>query len=531
MATSVEGTIGRRSQHGATEASLLVPPTDAGGASPRVPAAEPGAPPREAAASPQAQAWSYDRLNAVDRQFLIYETAAVPMHIGGAAIFEGGALRRPDGALDIARIRAFIESRLPLIPRYRQLVSFTPLGRHIWLDDPHFDVEYHVRQTSLPRPGGEQEFKALCSRVFSQGLDRGKPLWEVWIVDGVKGGRFGFISKVHHAMVDGVRSIDLVEAILTPDPMTEFEPAPPWKARPRPSAAMLALDDLGRAARVAIDLGERLPRLFREALQPGSDLRRAAKAVAGLYYQTMRTPSKMPFNRPIGPHRRFDWTDTALADVGAVRGALGGSVNDVVLATMTGAVRRFLQYRGVEPEGLDFRAMVPVSIAARTGRSDQLGNRLSAWMVPLPIGERDPRRQLDIVHQTTARLKGERNALGFFLWTQLSGLAPATLLSLGSEFVWPNLPCNMVVTNVPGPQRTLHLLGAGMLSYRGTLPLTDYLGLATAVVSYDGKLQYGFTADWDLMPDLDVFARCVAEAFADLRAAVPQAGVPCRSQP
>jgi WS/DGAT/MGAT family acyltransferase len=504
-----------------SEAPLLAPPTDAEGANPPAPAAERRTSPPEAVASPHRGLRSYDRLNAVDRQFLIYEAAAVPMHIGGAAIFEGGALRRPGGALDIARIRAFIESRLPRIPRYRQVVGFTPLGRHIWLDDPHFDVEYHVRHTSLPRPGGEEEFKALCGRVFSQGLDRSKPLWEVWIVDGVEGDRFGFITKVHHAMVDGVRSIDLIEAILTPDPITEFEPAPPWRARPRPSAALLALDDLGRAAQIGIDFGGRVPRLFREALQSGSELRRAVKAAAGLYYQTIRRPSETPLNRRIGPHRRFDWIDTSLADVGAVRRALGGSVNDVVLATMTGAVRKFLQHRGVEPEGLEFRVMVPVSIAARTGRSDELGNRLSAWMVPLPIGERDPRRQLEILHETTARLKQERNALGFFLWTQLSGLVPATLLSLGSELMWRNLPCNMVVTNVPGPERTLHLLGARMLSYRGTLPLTDYLGLATAVVSYEGKLQYGFTGDWDLVPDLNVFARCVGEAFADLRAAVP----------
>ena len=527
MPTTAERTM-RRSHRGASEAPPPVAPI---GAAPPAPAAEQVVPPPEGAAPSRPELRPYDRLNEVDRQFLIYEAAAVPMHIGGAGILEGAALRRPDGALDIARIRAFIESRLPRIPRYRQVVSFTPFGRHIWLDDPQFDVQYHVRHTSLPRPGGEREFKALCSRLFSQGLDRRKPLWEVWIVDGVEGDRFGFVSKVHHAMVDGVRSIDLVEAILTPEPIVDFEPAPPWKPRSRPSAALLALDDLGRAARLGIDLGQRLPGLVREALQPGSEVRCAVRAAARLWLQTVQTPSQAPFNRPIGPHRRFDWIDTPLADVGAVRRAFGGSVNDVVLATMTGAVRRFLQHRGVRPEGLDFRVMVPVSIAARTGRSDQLGNRLSAWMVPLPIGERHPRRQLEIVHETTARLKGERNALGFLLWTQLSGVTPAPLLWLGSQVMWPNLPCNMVVTNVPGPERTLHLLGARMLSYRGTLPLTNYLGLATAVVSYQGRLQWGFTGDWDLVPDLDVFARCVSESFAELRDAVSRAGDEGSSQP
>ncbi len=518
MPTSAERMM-RRPHRGPAEVPLGAPPNDVGGATRPAPTAEPRAPASAAVAS--RGLGSYDRLNAVDRQFLIYESAAVPMHIGGAGVLEAGALRRPDGALDIGRIRAFIESRLPRIPRYRQVVSFTPFGRHIWVDDPHFDVEYHVRHTSLPRPGGEAELKALCGRLFSQGLDRRKPLWEVWIVDGLEGDRLGFISKVHHAMVDGVRSIDLVEAILTPDPITEFEPAPPWKPRARPSAALLALDDLVGAARVGLDFGERLPQILREAIEPGSELRRAVRAAADLYLQTVWTPSAAPFNRPIGPHRRFDWIDTPLVDVAAVRRALGGSVNDVVLATMAGAVRRFLQHRRIEPDGLDFRVMVPVSIAGRTGRSDQLGNRLSAWMVPLPIGERDPRRQLEIVHQTTARFKEERNALGFLLWTQISGLAPAPLLWLGSELMWRSLPCNMVVTNVPGPERTLHLLGARMLSYRGTLPLTNYLGLATSLVSYQGTLQWGFTGDWDLVPDLDVFARCVGEAFAGLRAAVP----------
>jgi diacylglycerol O-acyltransferase / wax synthase len=460
-----------------------------------------------------------DRLNAIDRQFLIYEASAIHMHIGGTAIFEGGALRRPDGSIDMDRIRGFIESRLERIPRYRQVVSFTPFGRHIWLDDPHFNLEYHVRHTSLPRPGGEAQFKALCGRLFSQALDRSKPLWELWIVDGVEGDRIGFVSKVHHAMVDGVRSIDLIEALLTAEPVTEFEPARPWQARPRPPAAMLMLDDMGRAVRGALDLATRTPRLLGDALRSGSDLRLSVKAAADLYFKTLRRPSETPLNREIGSHRRFDWIDVDLEEVKAVRKSLGGTINDVVLATMTGAVRKFLQHRGVAPEGLDFRVMAPVSIAARTGRSDELSNQVSAWMVPLPLGESDPRRQLEIVQKTTTRLKEERNALGGLLWSKLSGLMPATLLAMGSKLSWRNLPCNMVVTNVPGPTRPLHLLGARMLNYRGTLPISNYLGLGTVIVSYDGKLQFGFTADWDLVPDVDVFAACVGEAFEELRAA------------
>jgi diacylglycerol O-acyltransferase / wax synthase len=484
------------------------------------PALARGAPPSPRPAEPLVPSFRLcDRLNDIDRQFLIYEATAVHMHIAGTAIFEGTSLRRPDGAIDMDRIRAFIGSRLPRIPRYRQVVSFTPLGRHIWLDDPHFNLEYHVRHTSLPRPGGEEQFKALCGRLFSQALDRTKPLWEVWIVDGVEGDRVGFISKVHHAMVDGVRSIDLIEAILSPEPIADFQPAPAWQARPRPPAAMLVLDDLGRALRLAFDLAWRMPRLAGDALRSGSDLRLGVKAAADLWYKTVRRPSETPLNRPIGSHRRFDWVEIDLAEVKAVREALGGTINDVVLATMTGAVRKFLRHRGVAPEKLDFRVMAPVSIAARTGRSDEIDNRVSAWMVRLPLAEADPKRQLEILRATTSRLKEERAALGGLLWAELSGLMPATLLALGSKLTWRNLPCNMVVTNVPGPARPLYLLGSRMLNYRGTLPISNYLGLGTVIVSYDGKLQYSFTADWDLVPDLDVFASCVREAFGELRAA------------
>jgi diacylglycerol O-acyltransferase len=459
----------------------------------------------------------YERLNAIDRQFLIYEADSIPMHIGGSAIFEGGALRRADGALDIDRIRSFIESRLPRIPRYRQVVSFTPFGRHIWLDDPHFNIEYHVRHTSLPKPGTAKELKALCGRVFSQALDRSKPLWEVWIIDGVEGDRVGFISKVHHAMVDGVRSVDLIEALLTKDPVTDFQPGPRWLARRRPHGIMLMLDDARRAAQLPLDLAREAPAFARDLFRARSDARLAVKSAADLWKKTLLRPSETPFNQRIGSHRRFDWVDTDLHDVKAVRQRFGGTINDVVLATVTGGVRRFLEHRGINPQGMTFRVMAPVNIVARSGRAEELGNQVSAWMVPLPIAERDPRRVLETVQKTTARLKEEKNALGGLLLSKLSGLAPSTLLSMGSQISWRGLPFNMVVTNVPGPQQSLYLLGAKMVSYRGTLPLANFLGLGTVIVSYDGKLQYSFTADWDLLPDLPAYAKSISEAFDDLR--------------
>jgi WS/DGAT/MGAT family acyltransferase len=205
--------------------------------------------------------------------------------------------------------------------------------------------------------------------------------------------------------------------------------------------------------------------------------------------------------------------------VKSVRHRFGGTINDVVLATVTGGVRRYLEHRGIHPQGMTFRVMAPVNIVARSGRAEELGNQVSAWMVPLPIAERDPRRVLEIVQKTTARLKEEKNALGGLLLSKLSGLAPSTLLSLGTRVSWRGLPFNMVVTNVPGPQQPLYLLGARMVNYRGTLPLANYLGLGTVIVSYDGKLQYSFTADWDLVPDVGVYARFIGEASKELHEA------------
>jgi diacylglycerol O-acyltransferase len=282
---------------------------------------------------------------------------------------------------------------------------------------------------------------------------------------------------------------------------------------------MLVLDDLGRVASTSLDLATRAPRLAREALQARSDARLAVRGLADLGWKTMRRPSETPFNQRIGSHRRFDWIETQLSDVQAVRKAFGGSLNDTVLATVAGGVGRFLEHRGLSPQGLEFRVMAPVSVAARTGRAEGLGNKVSAWMVPLPIAERDPRRRLEIVQATTTRLKEEKNALGLLLWARLVSLAPATLLALGAQSPWRGLPFNMVVTNVPGPQQPLYLLGARMLEYHGTLPLTNYLGIACVLVSYAGKLSWGFPADWDLVPDVDVFARCIEGVFRELREA------------
>jgi WS/DGAT/MGAT family acyltransferase len=474
---------------------------------------------------------AYDRLTSLDRSFLLYESPAAHMHVAGNSVFETGPLRRPEGGLDIARIRRYIEARLARIPRYRQIVGRTPFGQPIWVDDPHFNLEYHVRHTSLPQPGSDEQLKALCGRIFSQALDRTKPLWEIWVVEGLAGGeKFAFISKIHHAMVDGVSSVDLLEVLLTHQPVETFEPAPPWEPRPEPSAGELAADDLRTLVRAPLRLMGQAPAFLKGALKAQSEVRAALRGLADLTLKTLRRPAETPLNKPIGPHRRFDWLTLDLAEMKAVRRVFGGSINDVVLATVAGAVRRFLEYRGVSPEGIEFRVMAPVSVR-RPDEKGALGNRVAAWMVPLPIGERDPRQRLSMLRKTTERLKVEKNALGAELLTQMAGWAPATLISLGARLSWRGLPFNMVVTNVPGPQKPVYLLGAKMLADYGLVPIGNYMGLGIVLVSYEGKLSWGFNADWDLVPDLDIFARYVEAAFAELRDLARRASAGTDAQP
>ena len=458
---------------------------------------------------------AYHRLSGLDRWFLLYEKPFAHMHVAGNSIFEAGPLRRPDGGLDIARIRAFIESRLARIPRYRQVLAETPFGTPIWVDDPRFDLDYHVRHVCLPPPGDDAQHKAMCGRIFSEPLDRTKPLWEIWIIENAGGGeQFGFISKIHHAMVDGVSAVDLLEVLLTHEPQAGFEPAQRWTPRPAPWAGRLAFDDVAAVLRDALHLAGRAPALAADVFKRRSDVRAAVRGLADLTFKTLRRPEETPLNKRIGPHRRFDWLALDLGEIKAVRRAFGGSGNDVALAVVAGAVRGFLQHRGVDPR-IDFRVMAPVSTRPHEEHGE-IGNQVAAWMVPLPIAEPDPRRRLAAVQQATGHLKEARNALGSQLLVEMAGWTPRTLLSLGARLPWRDLPFNMVVTNVPGPQRPLYLLGAKMVADYSMVPLADTTALGIVVFSYDGKVYWGFNADRDLVPDVGVFVRCVEQAFAEL---------------
>jgi WS/DGAT/MGAT family acyltransferase len=443
-----------------------------------------------------------------------------PMHVAGTATYEAGPLRRPDGGIDIDKIRAYVTSRLYLIPRYRQRLAYIPIEDHpVWVDDPHFNIHYHVRHTGLPRPGDVRQLKRLAARIMSQHLDRQKPLWEMWIVEGLEDAeQFTIISKIHHCMVDGMSSVDLLNVLLTPMPTNDFEPAPEWIPRPAPSSWELLRDAAQRYAMLPLEIAQDIPRFVQDARDPRSDIRARMRALRDAVGTGLSAASATPLNKPIGPHRRFDWFSMRLEDVKNVKRALGGTLNDVVLTTVAGALRRFLERRRVHVDLLDFRVMAPVSMRSQ-GERGTLGNRVSGWMVPMPLAEHDPRHRLAKIQETTARLKESKQALGAEVLAQVGEWTPSTLLSMGARMATRRLPFNLVVTNVPGPQVPLYLLGARMLDNYGLVPLTDNLCLGIVLFSYAGQLCWGFTAEWDLLPDLHDFVNDVEVAFRELQRA------------
>jgi WS/DGAT/MGAT family acyltransferase len=474
--------------------------------------------------------YSYDRLTALDHSFLFLERPQAPMHVGSVAIHEMGALRSREGGVDIDLLRRGIAGALHRIPRYRQRLAWIPIeGAPVWVDDEGFNLDYHVRHTSLPRPGDPEQLRQLTARVMAQRLDRARPLWEMWVVEGLEGDRFALLSKVHHCMIDGVSGVDLMNVLMSPSPDAEiFEPIP-FVPRPAPSGYELLRDELLRRARLPFEAVRDVGKLLREAQNTRRELSVRLRAVREMVGGALEQSTPTPLNERVSPHRRFDWLTLPLDELKAVRRALGGSLNDVVLTIVSGAVRRFLEQRRFPVAGLDFRVMAPVSVRAENERG-RLGNRVSAWIVHLPLSEPDPALRLKTLAACTEELKQNRQAVAAQVLTQAAEWTPATLLALGARNAIRQLPFHMVVTNVPGPQVPLYLLGSRMLESYPVVPLLDGLGLGIALFSYDGKLCWGFNADWDLVPDLERFVGCVREAADELGAIARHAQPPPRKR-
>jgi len=462
--------------------------------------------------------YRYEPLSPQDAAFLAAEGPTTPMHIGAAFVAEAGPLATSEGGVDIARIREFIAGRMHRIPRYQQRVAYTPLRRRpIWIDERHFNLEYHVRHTALPRPGDATQLKRLIGRICEQPLDRRHPLWELWIAEGLEGGRrFALISKVHHCMVDGIAGTELLTVLMSARPDEAPEPAPPFVPRPAPGISELARDDLVGAALAPLEALRGVRELF-EVEQRG-ELGQALRAASHLVARALLPAPATPLNREIGPHRRFDFFSLDLGRVKAIKDKLGGTLNDVVLAAVSGAVRRFLLRRLVDVSSLDFRISAPVSVRTSSERGVP-GNRVSAWIIRAPVGEPDPLRRLDAIRVATRRLKESNEALGADLLSAATEWTGSTLLSLGTAFQNFGRPQNLIVTNVPGPQLRLYLVGAPLVEAYPIAPLFQNQAVIVALFSYDGRLFFGLNADSDAMPDLPDLRGDLERAFDELAAA------------
>jgi len=464
----------------------------------------------------------YQRLSGQDASFLVFEGPTTPMNVGGASIFEAEPLMTGAGGIDIARIKQYIASQLHLIPRYRQHLAYIPIERQpVWVDDAHFNLDYHVRHIALPRPGDEQQLKGVAADILSRPLDRQKPLWELWVVEGLAGQRFATVTKAHHCMVDGISGVDVATVTLRTTPDATIEPPPRWHPHRIPSGVELLRDDVLRRAR--------LPLAASRAAAPANVLPDFAERLAAVWTALragLRGAANTPLNQPIGAYRRFDWLSLDLAEVKAVKARLGGTVNDVVLATVAGAVRRFLQRRRVSVRGLDFRVAAPVNMRAPGDLA--LGNRASVWLTELPIQERDPRRRLAKVCELTTTLKQSKQALGTDVLMQVADWGGPALVTFGARFASRVSPYNLLVTNVPGPQFPLYMLGARFLEGYPLVPLFDNQALGIALFSYAGRLCWGFNADWNLVPDVHTFVEDVEASFTELRHAAEP--LPVRNQ-
>lgn len=463
----------------------------------------------------------YERLSALDASFLGFEDENLHMHVGGVLIFDSAPLRNADGGVDIDRIRLAIASRLHLVPRFRQRLAFVPYeGSPVWVDDDRFRLAYHVRHSALPRPGDDRQLKRFVGRIMSQALDRKRPLWEMWVVEGLDGDRFALVSKTHHCMIDGISGADLMSVILSPFPEEEPGMPEPWSPRPRPTGVHLIADALARRA----DQPREAVRAIYETLSDRQRLQEVtdkAAAMIDAFAPALNPASVTPVNIEVGPHRRFDWTEMRVADLKVVKNILGGTLNDVVLATVAGALRRFFIKRGTDPDELDVRAMCPVSVRSHDQRG-ALGNRVTQMAVPLPVNVSDPIKRMNIVRESTKDIKESKQALGGEVLTAISEWTVPNLLVQAARLASRVRPFNLIVTNVPGPQIPLYMLGSEMRASYPVVPLFDNLGVVIGLFSYNGGLYWGLNADWEHVPDLHDLITMLELSFGELQNAAAE---------
>jgi diacylglycerol O-acyltransferase / wax synthase len=459
-----------------------------------------------------------ERLGPQDASFLYLETPFVHQHVGGVAVLDPST--RPDGVLRYEHLAEVIGSRLHLVPRFRQKVLFPPLasGRPVWVDDGNFDLSFHVRRAALPTPGGRVELIDYVQRVISRPLDRTKPLWELYLIEGMQDGLVALLTKVHHAMVDGMAAIDLASAVYEFSAQTQILTPPVWEPEVEPSRLELlgdALQDqITHPTRGLIDIAQRTRAApTRVAAQIGEVLEGLRDILGG---GVLAPPS--PLNRRVGPNRRFAMVDAPVQTFKDVKNALGGTVNDVVLATVAGGLHRLFRYRREPTRDRVLRAMVPVSVRAEDQHS-AMGNRVSSIFVDLPIGPMGAKRRLRLITERTKHLKESHYAVGAKFLMNIGTWAPPTIHAMAARLAARTRVINLVVSNVPGPQIPMYIAGAKLLAQYPVMPIAEAMGLSIACTSLAGTMAFGLTADWDTLPDIEFLASAMQDSIDELRKA------------
>jgi WS/DGAT/MGAT family acyltransferase len=455
-----------------------------------------------------------DRLSTLDVSFLYLESATTAMHVGSVARFEAVE------GFDHEALVALVSERIGLVPRYRQKVRWVPghLANPVWVDDETFDISYHVRRSALPRPGDDDALRALVGRLQSRRLDRNRPLWEMYLVEGLAGGGFAIVTKTHHAMVDGISAVDIGTLILDPTPVPRSEPSADWEPRPEPSRIGLVAGALTDGLRRPGQTLETARSAVTDVRAIGSRLLGGALGVAAAARTSLRAAPESPLNDAIGEQRRYGMAATSLDDYNLIRKTHGGTVNDVVLAVVAGALRSWLLTRG-EPvlPTTTLRAMVPVSVRNEQ-QAGALGNRVSSYFVDLPVGEPSPVMRLHQVSYAMKAHKESGQSVGAEALITLSGFAPPTIHSAAARLAsgFTRRLFNVVVTNVPGPQYPLYAAGARMIDCYPVVPLARNQAVSIGLTSYDGGVYFGLNADRDTMADVDVLAACIEESLGEL---------------
>ena len=461
-----------------------------------------------------------DRLTATDASFLAQEGDNSHMHVGAILIFEG-----PPPA--IGDFLDHIRGRLHLVPRYRQKLAVprAEMGRPLWVDDPSFNLDYHLRHTALPAPGSEAQLTRLACRIFSQQLDRSKPLWELWLVEGLADGGFALLSKSHHAMIDGAAGVDLGTVLfdLGPEGRPPEDGLEPWMPDPSPSALDLLAAGIAGMTRASLGVAAKALGSLSRPEHALEDAKVAVEGLGEIVWAAANPAPPSPLNVEIGPHRRFAGIACELQDFKAVKNAFGGTVNDVVLAVVAGALRQWLHSRGVRTQGLELRALVPVSVRHRDAVHNGAGNRLAVMRGPLPVYVEDPVERLAVVVAAMDDLKESKQAVGAEVLTSMQQFAPPTVLAQASRLNFSTILFNLLVTNVPGPQFPLYVQGREMTSVFPIAFLPKNHALAIAIMSYNGQMNFGLLGDYDAMPDLEAFGDAIEASLAELVSLAAQA--------